>query len=551
MKNSDYVIGLDYGTDSVRAIIVDTDDGKEIATAVSWYKQWQDGKYCAPEDNQFRQHPQDYIDGLESSITEALKKAPDGTAERIRGISIDTTGSTPVAVDRKGTPLALLPEFRENPNAMFILWKDHTGIQEAEEINETARTWGGIDYTHYEGGIYSSEWFWSKILHTMRHDEKVREAAYSWVEHCDWMPALLTGNTDPLTMKRSRCAAGHKAMWHESWGGLPPDEFLHEVDPLLEGLPERLYGIETYTADISAGTLTPDWAERLGLSEDVVVGVGAFDAHLGAVGVEIKPHILCKVMGTSTCDMMIIPPDELGDTTVQGIAGQVDGSILPGMVGLEAGQSAFGDIYAWFQSVLMWPVEQFADSGDFAEKVENELIPALTDAAEKEPIDESGVVATDWMNGRRTPDANQRLKGAITRLNLGSSAPKIFRGLVESTAFGAKAIADRFESEGARIDGIIALGGIPKKSPFIMQVVADVHNQSIKVASCDQAPALGSAMAAAAAAGIYDSIEDAQDAMGWGFDEEYHPIPENVEKYRKLFERYKQLGEFIENDFTY
>jgi L-ribulokinase len=338
------------------------------------------GKYCYPSVNQFRQHPLDYIEGLETTVKEALASAPAGTAESVVAIAIDTTGSTPVAVNREGTPLSLLAEFSENPNAMFILWKDHTSVREAAEINELAKKWGGIDFTKYEGGVYSSEWFWAKILHVLRTDEKVRQAAFSWVEHCDWIPALLTGNTIPLTLKRSRCAAGHKAMWHEEWEGLPSEDFLVRLDPLLKGLRDRLYP-ETYTSDVPAGTLSPDWAGRLGLPATVKVAVGAFDAHLGALGGEIKPYYLSKVMGTSTCDMLVAPMSEAGKKLVKGICGQVDGSIVPGMLGMEAGQSAFGDIYAWFRDVLAWPVRQILRSSTLIddtikEKMEAEIVDA-------------------------------------------------------------------------------------------------------------------------------------------------------------------------------
>ena len=382
---------------------------------------------------------------------------------------------------------------------MFILWKDHTAVEEAAEINEVSRTWGGTDYTKFEGGVYSSEWFWAKILHVLREDERVRGSAYSWVEHCDWIPAILTGNTDPLTLKRSRCAAGHKAMWHEDFGGLPAEDFLVKLDPLLAGLRDRLFK-DTYTSDVPAGTLTEEWARKLGLPAGVMVGVGAFDAHMGAVGGEIEPFHLSKVMGTSTCDMLVAPFDEVGDTLVSGICGQVDGSIMPGMLGLEAGQSAFGDVYAWFKKVLAWPIENILASAEsidkatrdrLVEEVSERIIPELTAAAEKIEIGESGIVALDWMNGRRTPDANQALKGAVMGLTLGSDAPRIFRALVEATAFGSKKITDRFLSEGVRIEGVIALGGVAKKSPFVMQVMADVLNMSIKVARSEQTVALG------------------------------------------------------------
>jgi len=558
MNGDKLVAGVDYGTDSVRSIIVDAENGQEISSAVLYYKRWSDGKYCDPEKNMFRQHPLDYIEGLEATIKQALGKAPAGTASKIRGITIDTTGSTPVAVDRNGTPLSLTPGFEENPNAMFVLWKDHTAVKEAAEINETARTWGGVDFTKFEGGVYSSEWFWAKILHVLREDEVVRKAAFSWVEHCDWIPALLTGNQEPLTCKRSRCAAGHKAMWHESFDGLPSEEFLVTLDPLLKGLRAQLFR-ETYTCDVKAGNLTAEWAKRLGLEQNVVVGVGAFDAHLGAIGGEIKPYILSKVIGTSTCDMLVAPMEEMGDKLVRGICGQVDGSIIPGMLGMEAGQSAFGDIYAWFKNLLMWPVENVLQNSntindktkaELLNEIADKLIPELSKQAEKISIDESGAVALDWMNGRRTPDANQLLKGAITGLNLGSDAAKIFRALVEATAFGAKKIVDRFISEGVDIRGVIALGGVPKKSPFIMQVLSDVLNKPIKVARSEQAVALGSAMAAATVAGIYPNIEAAQDAMGNGFETEYVPVPESARKYEQLYRTYSKLGEFIEKELT-
>lgn len=555
MSQAKYTIGLDYGSDSVRSLIVNVYTGEEIASVVFEYPRWKKQLYCDATSNKFRQHPKDYLEGLEYTITEAIKIAPKGVAENIVGISIDTTGSTPVAVNKEGTPLSLLPEFVENPNAMFVLWKDHTAVKEAEEINNLARKWN-IDYTKFEGGVYSSEWFWAKVLHVMREDDAVYKAAYSWVEHCDWLPGVLTGNTDQNSLKRSRCAAGHKAMWHDDFNGLPSEEFLTSLDPLLSGLRDRLFE-ETYTCDISAGNLNSYWAEKLGLSTKVKVGVGAFDAHLGAVGAEIEPFYLSKVMGTSTCDMLIAPLEEVGDKLISGICGQVDGSIVPGMLGMEAGQSAFGDIYAWFKNVLIWPSEKIITGTDIIdsetktkliEEISNKVITELTKAAELIEIDESGIVALDWMNGRRTPDANQNLKGVISGINLGSDAPRIFKALVEATAFGSKAIIDRFISEGVRIDGVIALGGVAKKSPFVMQIVADVLNMPIKVARSEQACALGSAMAAAVVAGVYETISDAQKNMGGGFEMTYFPIEENAIKYQKLYQKYIKLGKVIESE---
>ncbi len=558
MENEKYVIGLDYGTDSVRAVIVNASNGEEVASDVHYYTRWAEGKYCDPAANRFRQHPLDYLEGFENTIKNCISGVSPLVQQNIRGISVDTTGSTPVAVNKEGVPLSLTPGFEENPNAMFVLWKDHTAVKEAAEINEASRTWGGTDYTKFEGGVYSSEWFWAKILHVLHEDEKVRESAYSWVEHCDWIPAILTGNTDPLNLKRSRCAAGHKAMWHEDFGGLPAEDYLVKLDPLLAGLRDHLFR-DTYTSDVPAGTLTEEWARKLGLSSEVLVGVGAFDAHMGAVGGEIEPFHLSKVMGTSTCDMLVAPFDEVGDTLVSGICGQVDGSIMPGMLGLEAGQSAFGDVYAWFKNVIAWPIDNIlanavsideATRDKLVEEVSDRIIPELTSAAEKIDIGESGIVALDWMNGRRTPDANQALKGAVMGLTLGSDAPRIFRALVEATVFGSKKIADRFLSEGIRIEGVIALGGVAKKSPFVMQVMADVLNMSIKVARSEQTVALGASMFAAVVAGIYETIEAAQQKMGAGFDTVYEPIPDNVEKYKSLYEAYGQMGEFVEGYIT-
>jgi L-ribulokinase len=551
-----YVIGIDYGTDTVRSVVVGTGNGEIVGSSVFEYPRWKKGLFCDPSLNQFRQHPLDYIEGLEKSVKGALTGLGQEVIKNVVGITVDTTGSTLVAVDKAGVPLSMKPEFEKDPDAMFVLWKDHTSVKEAAEINVLAKTWGGTDYTKYEGGIYSSEWFWAKILHVMRNSEKVRKNAFSWVEHCDWIPALLCGNTDPLKLKRSRCAAGHKAMWHEDFNGLPDEKFLVKLDPVLTGLRDRLFR-ETFTCEVPVGHLSDEWAERLGLPKDVKVGAGAFDAHLGAVGGEIKPYQLVKVMGTSTCDMLVAPMKEVGDKLVAGICGQVDGSIIPGMLGLEAGQSAFGDIYAWFGKLLMWPMTGIIPEMNWLDEktkdriikeTADKIIAELSKSAESLADEETAIVALDWMNGRRTPDANQALKGAITGLSLGSDAPKIFKALVEATAFGSLMINERFISEGVRIDGVIAIGGVAKKNPFVMQIVADVLNMPIKVASSDQTCALGSAMAASVVAGVYKDLPSAQQAMGGGFEKEYRPNNERAKKYDALFKKYKKLGSLIEKE---
>lgn len=537
-----YVIGLDYGSDSGRAVVIDALTGKELASSVKYYPRWMEGKYCVPTKNQYRQHPLDYIEVMEHIITDALSKCEASVAKNVVGISFDTTGSTPVLVDKTGQPLALTAGFEENPNAMFVLWKDHTAVKEASEINELAQKWK-VDYTKYEGGIYSSEWVWAKVLHILREDKEVRDAAYSWIEHCDWMSAFLTGKIEPRKVVRSRCASGHKAMWHTDWNGLPSEEFLTKLDPLLAGYRANLYE-QTETSDKAVGTLTEEWAKRLGLNTNVVVGVSAFDCHMGAVGGECTPNVLARAIGTSTCDIMTASYEQMDGKLVAGICGQVDGSVVPGYVGLEAGQSAFGDIYAWFKNVLAWPLQMLNDKAK-EDEIIAKIIPKLSEEASKIPIEESTIIALDWMNGRRTPDANQEVKGAIMGLTLGSSAPRIFRALVEATAFGSKAIVERFKREGIEIKEIIGLGGVAKKSPFVMQTLADVLDMPIKVAASEQTCALGAAMFAAVAAGVYDKVEDAQKAMGQGFEKTYYPTS-NVATYAKIYKQYKDFGKFIE-----
>ncbi|MRG43748.1 ribulokinase [Chitinophaga sp. SYP-B3965] len=539
MKES-YVIGVDYGTDSVRSILVNAHTGEEVAAAVFYYPRWKDGLYCDAGKNRFRQHPLDYQEGLENTIRACLKIAGPTVAGSVRAISVDTTGSTPVAVNESGTPLALLPGFEQNPNAMFVLWKDHTATKEAAQINAHAATFP-VNYLQFVGGIYSSEWFWAKLLHVLRADEQVRCACYSWVEHCDWIPFLLTGGTHISQMKRGTCSAGHKALWAAEYNGLPPNEFFSSLDPLLNCYTSRLFS-ETYTADKAAGNLSVEWAERLGLSVDVLVGTGAFDAHMGAVGGQIEPYHLSKVMGTSTCDMLVAPMQDVTGKLVKGICGQVPGSVIPGMMGMEAGQSSFGDAYAWFRDLLSWPLAHFKQSTDIIDQ----LIPELTKQAALIPPEEHNSVALDWLNGRRTPDANQLLKGAITGLDLASSAPQIFRSIIESTCFGAKAIVDRFNEEGIPVKGLIGMGGVAKKSPHIMQIMADIMNMPLRIHRSDQTCAAGAAMFAATVAGIYDKVEDAMEAMGQGFDKTYYPNPAHAAIYAKRYRQYQQLGNFIE-----
>lgn len=537
-----YVIGLDYGSDSCRAVLTNTADGSELASSVFEYPRWKKGMYCDPVKEQYRQHPLDYIEGLEYTITQVLKQQPKEIVENVVAIGVDCTGSTPCAVDKEGTPLALKAGFEENPNAMFVLWKDHTSIKEASEINNLAKTWGGVDYTKYSGGTYSAEWFFSKALHILRVDTSIKENAYSFLEHTDFVPAMLTGVKDVHNVKRSRCTAGHKAMWHKDWNGLPSQEFLSKLDPLFDGLRDRLFE-DTYTAETSAGTLTKEWADKLGLSQNVVVNVASIDAHVGSVGANIKPKSMVKVMGTSTGDIFVEEMSVVGDKLISGICGQVDGSVIGGLLGMEAGQSAFGDIYAWFKRLIEYPL-QFVEESQKAE-ISKKLLVELEKEATNLPVSE--VLSLDWFNGRRTPHADQTLKGAIMGLNLGVTAPMMYRALIEATSFGAKAIIDCITEQGVEINEVIAIGGVSKKSALNMQITSDVLNMPIKISSEEQTVALGASIFAAVCGGVYKTVSEAQEKMASKIEKTYVPNPEMVAIYKEKYAKYKALGEKIES----
>ncbi|MBE8716184.1 ribulokinase [Cellvibrio polysaccharolyticus] len=550
-----YALGLDYGSDSVRALLVDALTGAEVATNVVYYPRWKKGLFCVPAKDQFRQHPLDYLESLTAVVQGLWATAPAGAASKIVGVSFDTTGSTPVAVDKDGVALALKPEFADNPNAMFVLWKDHTAIREAQEITAAANQ-ASTNYLKYEGGIYSSEWYWAKALHVLRADEAVRKAAWYWVEHADWMSAVLTDTTHPEKLRMGRCATGHKVMWHESWNGYPPNAFFTSIDPLLDGLRDRLPA-ETFTSDQSAGALTAEWAEKLGLPVGIPVGFSAFDCHMGAVAANVKEGVLTKIMGTSTCDITVASYEAIGDKCIRGICGQVDGSVMPGLIGLEAGQSAFGDLYAWFRNLVNWPVQNLLQTSTLLDdntreqlirELEDKTLAALGNAASKLAPGATGITALDWVNGRRTPDADQTVSMAITGLKMGSHAPEIFRALVEATAFGARAIIERFKEEGVAIDSVVVIGGISKKSDFVMQVCADVWNCKIDVLESEQSCALGAAIFAATIGGVYPDVASAQKVMASPVSKSYLPNADAAVVYDRLYQNYLALGAYVNGD---
>ena len=535
-------VGMDFGTDSVRTIIVDSADGNTIASSVFTYPRWKAGLFCNSSEYKFRQHPLDHIEGMEKTMLDCLQQAGDEVRKNIRAISVASTGSSPVMVDERGLPLSLHPPFENDPDAMILLWKDHSSIAEAALINQKAASFP-VDYLRYCGGIYSSEWYWSKLLHILRNNKSLRQHGVSFVEHCDWIPFLLTGSDDISRIKRSVCAAGHKGLWAKEWHGFPPADFFERIDPLLSPYAKHMSAL-VYTADQPAGKIAAVWSEKWGLSPDIVVGTGAIDAHMGAVGGQIQPYYLSKVMGTSTCDMLVAPAAEMEGKFVAGICGLVNGSIIPGMIGMEAGQSAFGDVYAWFRDLLAWPLRQLLPPEQLEAQIDR-IIPALTKQAAALPLTEQLELSLDWFNGRRTPDANPMKTAVISGLQLGSDAPKIFRSLVEATCFGARAIVERFIEQGVPVKGLIGIGGIARKSPFIMQMLADAIGMPIKVNRSEQTAALGAAMFAATVAGIYPDVLAAMQHMGQGFDADYTPDPARTAVYTRRYRQYLALGKSV------
>ena len=529
-----YTIGLDYGTNSVRCLLVDTSSGQEVGTAVYDYQRGEQGIILETSDhNLARQDPVDYIAGLQTAVPAAIEQA------RARGegfdpadiiaIGVDTTGSTPLPVDKHGTPLSMQSEFKGNLNALAWLWKDHTAHAEAAEITELAAR-EHPEYLAKCGGTYSSEWFFSKVLHCLRVGPDVFDAAYTWLECVDYIPALLTA-TRPTDIRASRCAAGHKAMFNSDWGGLPDARFLAKLHPKLADLRQRMYD-KTYAVDVSAGGLTGEWAKKLGLADGITVAVGAFDAHLGAVGAGIKFGTLVKIIGTSACDMLLADPaQQVPD--IPGVCGIVDGSILPGCIALEAGQSAVGDIFSWF-------VDRIQPGGP--EKGSHDR---LTERAAALRPGQSGLLGLDWNNGNRTVLVDQRLTGLLVGQTLHTTASEIYRALIEATAFGALTIIDRFEEYGVKVAEVVNCGGIAEKNPLLMQIYADVTGRGMKVSGSAQTCALGAAISAAVAAGRaaggHETFAEAQAAMSAPISRTYTPVSDSHKVYARLYALYGQL----------
>ena len=534
---SKYAVGLDFGTNSCRALIVNVENGNELASHVFSYPTGEAGVIVDDKNpNLARQNPADYLEGIEVTIRHAISKAK--VADQrfdsmdIIGIGVDTTGSSPMPVDENGNALCFNEKYKNNPAAYVWLWKDHTSYQEAAQITELAAKMRP-QYLAKIGGVYSSEWWWSKILHCKNVAPEVYNNAFSWVEICDWIPAHLVGKLNPANIRRSICAAGHKAMFNDSWNGLPDKEFLDELSSGLGKLRDRLFP-HAYSAEQKIGNLSAEWAKKLGLSTNVAVAVGAFDAHMGAVGAGVKEGTLVKILGTSTCDIMISPKGKnLND--IPGVCGIVDGSVMSDYFGIEAGQSAVGDIFLWFVNNLV--PESYG-------KTQEEKFNNLEKEASKLKPGETGLLALDWNNGNRTILVDVRLGGLLLGQTLYTQPHEIYRVLIEATAFGALAIIDRIEEYGVPIKEVVNCGGLASKNPLLMQIYADITNRPMKISKSDQTPALGAAMFSAVAAGKngggYNSIEEAQKYMT-GTTNVFNPILENVDVYKKLYKLYKQM----------
>ena len=538
-----YSLGIDFGTNSCRALIVSLDNGREIATFVSPYRRGVEG-VVLDRDNPLvaRQDPHDYVESLEEAVKGAIRQAREKqgfSPEDIIGVGVDTTGSTPIPVDKEGKPLSFIEKFSNNLNALAWLWKDHSSFSEAASITETARE-KRPQYLKKCGGVYSSEWFFSKIWHLAKVDKEAFKASHSFVELADFIPGLLTGETRPDRLKRSVCAAGHKAMYNEEWGGLPDEEFLETLTRDFKGLRQRLY-TKAYPAGRKAGGLDVAWAKKLGLKSGIAVSVGAFDAHMGAVGCGIKPGTLVKIMGTSTCDMMIFPHSH-GETLadIPGLCGIVDGSIMEGYLGLEAGQSAVGDIFNWF-------IKNFIPGGyvETAAKEGLDLHQYMTRLSENIKPGETGLLALDWHNGNRTILVDPRLTGLIIGETLNTRPEEVYRTLIEATAYGARVIINRLEEYGVKVEEIIACGGLAEKNPLLMQIYADVTARPLKVSRSSQTCALGAAIFGAVAAGPegggFKGAEDGIACMTGVKDIVFRPEPHNRIIYDELFKLYEEL----------
>lgn len=526
-----YSLGIDFGTNSVRALLVDLMSGEEISSETSPYHSGENGIILDnSQPHLARQFPGDYLESLQEAVRKTIESATDKghPVKDLKGIGIDGTGSSPLPVDATMQPLTFQKTFRNNLNAYTWLWKDHTAAEEAHLITETAKQIRP-HYLEKCGGAYSSEWFFAKIYHCLNTDPQVFQAAHSWIELSDYIPAVLCGINDPQMVKRNICAAGHKAMYSDNWGGLPDEEFWRQLSPALADLRKNLYETAT-TSDQIAGYLNIEWAEKLGLREGTPVGLGALDAHYGGIGAGVGKEILVKIIGTSTCDIMVYPDDGTLED-IPGVAGLVKGSVLPGYIGIEAGQSAVGDLFNWLVSRFLRQDETYHT--------------VLTEKASQLKAGESGLLALDWNNGNRNILTDPKLSGLLVGQTLLTSDDEIYRALIEATAFGARRIIEQMEKYGVKITKVINCGGIAEKNPLVMQIYADIIGRPMAVAQSPQTVALGAAIMGGAAAAKkevgFETVESIQKRVCHIKDRVYYPDSTAQKNYHRLYQLYLSL----------
>ncbi len=539
-----YTIGVDYGTQSGRAVLVDLADGREVADHVTPYPhhvidERLPGSGIKLEHDWALQHPGDYLEVLRRSVPAVLKESGIDPADVI-GIGIDFTACTMLPVDAKGQPLSFDPELTDNPHSWVKLWKHHAAQPEADKINEIAAARGEAFLPRY-GGKISSEWMIAKVWQILDEAPEIYEKADMFLEATDWVISQMTGN-----IVRNSCTAGYKAIWHKQ-DGYPGKEYFKALDPRLENLTDTKLRGEVIPLGTSAGGLLPEMAEMMGLAPGIAVAVGNVDAHAAvpAVGV-VTPGKLVMAMGTSICHMLL----GTEENQVEGMCGVVEDGIIPGYYGYEAGQSAVGDIFEWYvEEALPAYVKEAADKEglNVHQWLERE-------AAAYKP-GQTGLLALDWWNGNRSVLVDTDLTGMILGMTLLTKPQEIYRALLEATAFGTRKIVDAFHENGVSVDALYACGGLPQKNRLLMQIYADVTNREIFVADSKQTPALGAAMfaavAAGAAAGGYDTILDAAGKMARVKEETFKPIPEHVKVYDRLYQEYSKLHDYFgrgEND---
>lgn len=543
-SNAKYAIGVDIGTDSARAVLVEvsgSQPGKELSVHTSEYKRWKKGLYSDASESRFRQHPDDYKEAVEEVLKKVVRDCPE--PDNILSIAVDTTGSTPCLVDEDLTPLCFKEGYEENPDAMFVLWKDHTGERESMEINSVLSKFS-VNYAVHCGGTYGPENFWSKILHILRNSPSLFSDAYAAIELCDYVPAFLTGCHSVRDLKMSRAVAGAKWMWAEEWGGYPPEAFFKALDPallpFLRNLPRKNY----YCSEV-AGHLSKEWAERLGLGENVLVGVGNIDSYSGAVGAGVAYGRMVMNLGTSACYMSVVPNDIMNGRVVEGVFGQVDGMLLKGYNGFEVGLSAYGDAFAWLKRVLSWPLEEFLPEKE-RESIEEKMLIRLGEEAEKLPQRVEAPIATDHFNGRRCPFINSSLTATISGLKLSTTAPELYYAIVEATAFATRAILEHMAKNDVRIDSLVAVGGVSQKSSFAIQMLADVTGYRIEVSAGKNAGALGAVINSTVFTGIFPDVPSAQKAFCPPVLKTYEPDISKKEFFDIRYARYKEIVSFNE-----